>query len=140
MSVRKLKEYRLFRRNVFIPRFLGSKLPCFHPKVQFSSNCTTLFSFQFLMFKTIITLLSSQVLEFKVLNLCMGYSLTGPWVKQTTHGGTKSFKCTVCDAIFARNTNLSGHMASIHEGKKPFKCNNCDASSWRNKAFQVWHL
>ena len=35
---------------------------------------------------------------------------------------------------------LSGHMTSIHEGKKPFKCNNCDASSWRNKAFQVWHL
>ena len=55
-------------KNVFIPRFLGSKLPGFYSKVHFSSNCATLFSFQFLMFKTIITLLSFQVLEFKTLN------------------------------------------------------------------------
>ena len=45
------------------------------------------------------------------------------------------FECTVCDAIFAQKTNLSGHMASIKEGKKPFKCNNCDAS-FTTKQFQ----
>ena len=51
--------------NAFIPRFLSVKLRCFHSQVQFSSNCTTLFSFQFLMFKTIITPVSFQFLMFK---------------------------------------------------------------------------
>ena len=45
----------------------GFKLPCFYSQVQFSSNFTTLFSFQFLMFKTIITLFSFQFLMFKTL-------------------------------------------------------------------------
>ena len=36
----------------------------------------------------------------------------------SVHEGKKPYKCSICDARFARKTNLSGHIASIHEGKK----------------------
>ena len=46
----------------------------------------------------------------------------------TVHERKKSFKCSICDASFARKPHLKGHMESVHEGKKPFKCDICDAS------------
>ena len=39
----------------------------------------------------------------------------------------RAFKCNNCDAIFARKSQLNGHMDFVHEGKKPFTCNVCDA-------------
>ena len=37
------------------------------------------------------------------------------------HEGKKGFKCTICDARFARKGEMNVHIASVHEGKKPFK-------------------
>ena len=57
--------YWKYWENVFIPHFQCFRLPCFHPQVQFSSNCTTLSWSPFIMFKTIITLFSSPIIKFK---------------------------------------------------------------------------
>ena len=60
------REYFLFKRsrweNIFIPHFQCFRLPCFHPQVQFSSNCTTLSWSPFIMFKTIIPWCSKNIL------------------------------------------------------------------------------
>jgi DNA-directed RNA polymerase subunit RPC12/RpoP len=42
------------------------------------------------------------------------------------HEKNQSYKCPICDVIFAVNISLKGHISSGHE-KKSYKCPNCDA-------------
>ena len=44
------------------------------------------------------------------------------------HEGKKTFECTICNALFTRNSHLRTHMTTVHEGKKPFKCELCSST------------
>jgi KRAB domain-containing zinc finger protein len=51
----------------------------------------------------------------------------------SVHEGKKPFKCNICDATFAKNSNMKNHFSAVHEGKKPFKCIICDATFSENR-------
>ncbi|XP_053382145.1 uncharacterized protein LOC123540079 [Mercenaria mercenaria] len=42
------------------------------------------------------------------------------------HTGEKPFKCSICDAAYAKRENLAAHVRSVHQGKKgEHKCPKC---------------
>ena len=53
-------------------------------------------------------------------------SMTSLQSLDSTHKGTKSHKCPICDYTASRKGHLKRHMESVHEGKKPHKCSICD--------------
>ena len=59
-------------------------------------------------------------------------SMTSLSSLDSTHKGTKSHTCSICDYSFSRKDHLMKHIESVHEGKKPHKCSICDYSASSN--------
>ena len=55
----------------------------------------------------------------------------------SVHDGVKPFKCSSCDASFARNNHLRRHYGNVHEGKREFMCILCKDSFTKDR-LSIW--
>jgi uncharacterized Zn-finger protein len=51
---------------------------------------------------------------------------------ESTHE-SKKYNCPICNSSFTKKGMLKRHIESIHEGEKPFKCSLCNASFTHNQ-------
>jgi len=49
----------------------------------------------------------------------------------------KKFVCEICGKDYTRNFDMQTHMRSIHTGERPYKCTKCDASFARKNTLDM---